>query len=809
MLRRTFTTRAKAHHPLFGTTGWLFLFIFACYFATYRGYPDSTDSAVMFSSAESLVKYGTLDVVSSYHERPNTRLDEAQNPFLNAAHEPLQSILASPLYALAYYSPLKIGLMHSVWLFNLGVSAGVVVLFYTLGRTLDASTSASLAGALLLGLGSSLWVYSQTFFREPLAAFWALCAYGLAWRLHRIPHWREGLALLAVLVALFLTKLAVLTLLPTLFILLYPTPAQRAFLRRHPQWLGVGLALSLMAGGLALFLAYRIAPENDRLTLGGYSGRALDTNLSYFWTVFSAYWLSPGRSVWANAPFLLVGIYGAWLWWREGQWRIALAPLVFLATLTLAYAFSGWDWHGGRGWGTRYLLPTLPILASYVLPVLEKWRGWQFGLKVGFSILVAFSILIQVGGVLTPLGTFYGRIQTLFGEQALSAYYDEGTWLVRYTQWYSALQALDFNNPDYAWRYANPQGAGLGLSLLLGGLALYGVWGRRPRLAASLALIALALGLPWSLSTLRHDPRYQGERSDLNQALAYLETRVSHQDIFYLSNPSYQYFFMNFYQGAGRLVVLPYAPGERYSPEQSPQSEIDADGEGTINANERISTATRTVFDHARFYQRAWLLSNLSPFHTWAHLPEEYWLSFTYYRFSAQEFSPTVRLTGYFTGQMAYPMAFRRLVQAPPTGYRFEEGPVLAAVDLGEKERYAAGDFLPVALLWQVPNPIPQDYSVSVQVLDENGRLVAQNDGLPTKEFNRMSQWYALQLQKNFTIYFMDARALFLPLDLPVGRYQVQVALYTWQDGRRLPVFLNDKLVGDVAQIATFQVSAP
>jgi len=807
MLRQNLSAQAKARPPLFGTPFWLFLFIFACYFTTYRGYPDSTDSVAMFSSAESLVKYGTLDVVSYYHERPNARIEDAAQPFMNAAHEPLQSILAAPLYASAYYSPLKIGLMHSVWLFNLGVSAGVVVLFYALARALDASISASLAGALLLGLGSSLWVYSQTFFREPLAAFWALCAYGLAWRFQRTPRWREGLAVLAVLVALFLTKLAILTLLPALAVLLYPTPAQRAFLCHHPQWLAIGGALILAAGGLALFLAYRTAPENDRLALGGYSGRALDTNLSYLWTVFSAYWLSPGRSVWANAPFLLAGLYGAWLWWRGGQWRMALAPVTFLVTLTLAYAFSGWDWHGGRGWGTRYLLPVLPILAVYALPVLEKWRRWPFILKVGFSLLAAFSILIQVGGVWTPLGTFYGRIQTIFGDQALSAYYEEGTWLVRYTQWYSALQALDFSNPDYAWRYAKPQGTGLGLSLLLCGLALYGARGKRPRLAASLALITLFLGLPWSLSTLRYDPRYQGERSDLNQALAYLEAQVSHRDIFYLSNPSYQYFFMNFYQGAGRLVVLPYAPGERYSPEQSPQGEIDADGEGTVNANERISTATRTVFDHARFYQRAWLLSNLSPFHTWAHLPEEYWLGFPYYRFSAQEFSPTVRLTGYFTGQMAYPRAFHRLVQAPPTGYRFEGGPVLAAVDLGEKDSYAAGDFLPVALLWQAPDPIAQDYSVSVQILDESGRLVAQNDGLPANEFNRMSQWYGLQQGRN--TYLTDARALWLSPDLPAGRYHVQVALYAWQDGRRLAVFQNDEPVGDVAQIATFQVTAP
>ena len=56
-------------------------------------------------------------------------------------------------------------------------------------------------------------------------------------------------------------------------------------------------------------------------------------------------------------------------------------------------------WHGG-GWGPRYLVPALPFVALWALPVAEaafaRGRGW---LRAGVAVLVVAGVAVQVLGV--------------------------------------------------------------------------------------------------------------------------------------------------------------------------------------------------------------------------------------------------------------------------------------------------------------------------------------------------------------------------------------------------------------------------
>ena len=84
-------------------------------------------------------------------------------------------------------------------------------------------------------------------------------------------------------------------------------------------------------------------------------------------------------------------------------------------------------------------------------------------------------------------------------------------------------------------------------------------------------------------------------------------------------------------------------------------------------------------------------------------------------------------------------------------------------------------------LLWWSADTVPlYDYTVSVFLLDQNGVLRAQHDGMPAGYAAPMTSWTSGAL-------VFDAHRVPLPDDLPPGIYTVGVKLYTWWDGAILP----------------------
>ena len=95
------------------------------------------------------------------------------------------------------------------------------------------------------------------------------------------------------------------------------------------------------------------------------------------------------------------------------------------------------------------------------------------------------------------------------------------------------------------------------------------------------------------------------------------------------------------------------------------------------------------------------------------------------------------------------------------------------AVERGRK-------WLNVWLRWQALADGASDYTVTVQVLDSAGFLVAQHDGIPGGGFVPTSEWSAGQIVD-------DRHSVALPADLSPGCYRLVVAFYGL-DGVRLPV---------------------
>jgi hypothetical protein len=106
----------------------------------------------------------------------------------------------------------------------------------------------------------------------------------------------------------------------------------------------------------------------------------------------------------------------------------------------------------------------------------------------------------------------------------------------------------------------------------------------------------------------------------------------------------------------------------------------------------------------------------------------------------------------------------------------------------------APGVLLPVELTWQALARPQLDYTGSVQLLDAQGRLVAQDDHPLTENFIPSTLW-------NPGLRIPDRYAIQLPGTAVPGAYRLIVGVYDLTTGARLPVTLNGQPAGDAVTI--------
>ncbi|MBK8904053.1 MAG: hypothetical protein IPM53_22920 [Anaerolineaceae bacterium] len=88
-----------------------------------------------------------------------------------------------------------------------------------------------------------------------------------------------------------------------------------------------------------------------------------------------------------------------------------------------------------------------------------------------------------------------------------------------------------------------------------------------------------------------------------------------------------------------------------------------------------------------------------------------------------------------------------------------------------DQSTVAAGETLNLALVWQGVTEMSESYRVFVHLLAEDGRLVAQSDGLPANWTRPTTGWLPGE-------FITDPHSLTLPNDLPPGRYSLVTGLY-------------------------------
>ena len=113
-------------------------------------------------------------------------------------------------------------------------------------------------------------------------------------------------------------------------------------------------------------------------------------------------------------------------------------------------------------------------------------------------------------------------------------------------------------------------------------------------------------------------------------------------------------------------------------------------------------------------------------------------------------------------------------------GFLFGDSITLDAFSLGVEE-VKAGDAEPVQLVWSTNAALSRRYKVFLQLLDTDGRLVAQRDSEPAGGSAQTTAWPVDEP-------IVDNHALLLPSDLPAGDYTLIAGLYDISDpSARLP----------------------
>lgn len=87
-----------------------------------------------------------------------------------------------------------------------------------------------------------------------------------------------------------------------------------------------------------------------------------------------------------------------------------------------------------------------------------------------------------------------------------------------------------------------------------------------------------------------------------------------------------------------------------------------------------------------------------------------------------------------------------------------------------------------VSLWWQALDEMHRDYSVFIHVVDQGGRIWAQQDRLLLHDELPTSTWLPGETVK-------DEYELQLPPGTPPGEYAVKTGIYYWETGERLPVW--------------------
>lgn len=742
------------------------LCLFAVYLLTYRGGFHSIDEVSMFAVTENLVKFGQVNTDQIAWTQWTTSQREAQGFFGRDGHVYskkglILSLAMAPLYWLGWVIP-GLGMLQAASLINPIVTAATGGLLFLTVRQLGNDPPVALVTALISGLATISWVYSKYLFSEPLAGLFLLAAmYAVvAYRGEGRGRW-AGLAggVLGLAVA---TRANNLFVVPWFAFYLVAAVWFAGWTQTSPA-----LKILLAVRALLWFVVGLLPPA---MLMLGYnwlrSGNPLQTG--YDLTIFSPDILiglykllfSPLRGLFIYSPVLLLCIPGIIWWSRTRRAETLLVCSVVGVTLLL---FAAWTSGEGLSWGSRFLVPVVPLLCLALAPLIGRaWRG-QIVVAVPLILLSLASLIVQVLGAAINPWVFLGNLQAEMGGEfflertaALSDF--------RYTQILGQLHSWSLANSDVAWWQPwGLDGMALGLCvalLLLSGGTLRWLWGhaamdrhgvhghRAPLIGLGVATVASLIVPLLLLGRYYLSDRQFGPTEESYTAALEASVRSTPPVAAIVTVAPYHYHVaMNRFKAAIPLIGF-----ARTAPPLP-----DTAGRLLDRAVGGDSVALVTVGVPPAAPDNA----------------VEARLAHTAFKVSDEWFGDARRVL-YVTGQPDVTAEIRLT----------REG-TLRRLSPRTSPLARAGGRIAVEILWQPLRAFDTDLNVFLQLLDARGVPVAQLDGPPVGGYAPTSAWRAGEP-------VADRHGLAVPTDLEAGEYGLIVGLVDPGTGRRVSAGVTD-----------------
>jgi hypothetical protein len=463
----------------------LFAVCLVVYTLTAYGGIRSTDSEIVFRTAQAMLDEGSLAVSEGvlwegfglapgidgrYYSIFGPTQSLMMVPFIKAAEavnasswiqrfsvpiHPSHQVGQGLFYYVGSVKPVDLhphALRAAVSVFNVLVSALTVLVFWLLLVTLGYSSRTSTLTAVLLAFGSLLWPYSGTFFSEPLATLFTVLSLFFLLQEGRGNNDSIPRGLWTILGGLILGLASTVHITAILFLpfFILLTDSKNRHTRPEMRKVLVGGALFTLGFLLPMILLgyYNFIRFGNILETGRSVDMALAGNLFYgrfTLSLLGLYGLVAGgaKGLLVTSPSTILGVFS----WRQFVRRHGYLSHVLLAMVVFRIFFIALrtDWHGGYCLGPRYLVMIIPFILIAVASWLEGPTGSSLSGPT-LALIATACVSVQLHFVLGEIFTFYYLIKWTYapdGIAALKVLYPYLTWE------FSPLTALpaDYRGP--------------------------------------------------------------------------------------------------------------------------------------------------------------------------------------------------------------------------------------------------------------------------------------------------------------------------------------------------------------------------
>ena len=381
----------------------VFLILFCMYLLSFNGV-SSTDDEQLY-----IALTGGLASGKGYSGLPLLGNDRLQGN--NGSVEPFHSLVGIPLFLLA--QSLNLGSAQIFFVLPAIYTALTAMLIYRIVLRWGYLNRIALFSAIVFGLGTIAFPYARMNFREPLAALLIMLAIYLfeTGKSKKRTNAGKVVFLFLAMISLgfaSLTKITTLVVLPV--IIMYYLMVEKWHFQKwnsREQWLGIA-SLGFIAIGVYLIFRRLPAESISRFTLrfADYIRYTLPRlPHAYFWGAMAAQLFSPGKGLFVYSPILILALVSPFLI-KDRRWILGLAALCTLAaTQALIYDEDWW----GITWGTRALLPVIPLMMLSAVPAIDRLlKDSRRTRLLILLVLAVLSFLIQAGSLFASDPAYVG-----------------------------------------------------------------------------------------------------------------------------------------------------------------------------------------------------------------------------------------------------------------------------------------------------------------------------------------------------------------------------------------------------------------